>query len=258
MLETARLQHPREYRTLPSAHTLYLGLDASRPPFSDRRVRQAMAHALDREMLTDTLWRGIIAPAMGGLVPPGIPGHSPGIGLGYDPDRARRLLAEAGYPRGEGFPTVEAVAHWSASDLPVAQYLQAQWRDVLGLEITWERLEWLAYKERLVARPPQLWVMGWVADYPNPDCFLRVAMHLPYVLWANERYEQLLESARRIADDADQIKFYRAADRLLVEDAPIIPLTHGRQHYLVKPWVRRYPVSAIRTSYWKDVIIEPH
>jgi len=99
MLESSRLQHAHEYRTEPSAHTLYLGLDASRPPFDNPRVRQAMAHALDRNTLAEAVWRGTATPATGGLVPPGMPGHSPGLALAYDPDRARRLLAEAGYPR---------------------------------------------------------------------------------------------------------------------------------------------------------------
>ena len=71
-------------------------------------------------------------------------------------------------------------------------------------------------------------------------------------------YEQLLEAARRITDETERLKFYRAADRLLIEEAAIIPLFHGQQHYLIKPWVRRYPCSPIRVSYWKDVILDPH
>jgi ABC-type oligopeptide transport system substrate-binding subunit/predicted Ser/Thr protein kinase len=258
MLELARRQHAREYRTLPSAHTLYVSLDANRPPFNDLRVRQAMSHALDREALADAVWHGAASPATGGFVPPGMPGHSPGLELAYDPDRARRLLAEAGYPRGEGFPAVDAVAHWSAPDEPTGLYLQAQWRQVLGLEFDWKRLDWLAYKERLIAHPPQIHVMGWVADYPDPDCFLRVAMHQPYVTWRNDSYEQLLEAARRITDETERLKFYRAADRVLIEEAAIIPLFHGQQHYLIKPWVRRFPCSPIRVSYWKDAILDPH
>ena len=258
MLGLARAQHAQEYHAGPSAHTLYLGLDASHPPFDDLRVRQAMAHALDRKTLANAVWRGTATPALGGLVPPGMPGHSPGIALAYDPDRARRLLAEAGYPRGEGFPAVEACAHWSPVYEPTGQYIVNQWRDILGLQITWTRLDWLAYKERLRENMPEIYVMGWVVDYPDPDCFLRVAMHQPYVLWRNDSYEQLLESARRIADEAERVKFYRAADRLLIEEAAIIPLFHGQHHFLIKPWVERFPTSPIRTSYWKDVILSPH
>jgi len=259
LLERVHLQHRDELYMQPWAQSMYLGLNTSRPPFDDRRVRQALAHALDRRAIADRVWRGMVSPATGGLVPPGMPGHSPGLGLPYDPDLARRLLAEAGYPRGEGFPAVDAVGHWGgAGESPMAQYLQAQWRDILGLDITWQCMEWLAYKEHIVAHPPDLFVMGWVADYPDPDCFLRVAMHQPYVTWRNDDYEQLLESARRITDQAERSKFYRAADRLLIEDAAIIPFFHGQQFLLVKPWVRRYPMSSIRVSYWKDVIIDPH
>ena len=87
---------------------MYLQFDVSRPPFDDVRVRRAFVLATDREALVKAA-RPDCFPATGGFVPPGMPGHSPGIGLPYDPGQARRLLAEAGYPGGQGFPVVECL-----------------------------------------------------------------------------------------------------------------------------------------------------
>ena len=258
MIEQARLKRTGEYTIAPAAHTSYVGLDTTRPPFDDVRVRRALVHAVDRQAIADVVWGGIVSPATGGFVPPGMPGHSPGIGLGYDPPKARRLLAEAGYPNGRGFPAIDAVSPSQGLVRRSEQYVQAQWRDNLGIHVTWEWLDWLAYKERLRTSAPHLHVMGWIADYPDPDTALRVAMHQPYCRWHNEQYERTLEAARRITDEAERTKFYRAADRLLIEEAAILPLFHGRYHQLVKPWVKRFPISPIGASYWEEVIIERH
>ncbi len=86
-----------------------MSFDTTRPPFDDVRVRQAFAHALDRPALAQAVLHGLVSPATGGLVPPGLPGHAAGIGLVYDPERARRLLAEAGYLDGRGFPVYRSL-----------------------------------------------------------------------------------------------------------------------------------------------------
>ena len=114
-----------------------MGFDVNRPPFDDPRVRRAFVLATDREMLADVALRGYVFPATGGFVPPGIPGHSPGIGSPYDPEGARQLLAEAGYPDGRGFPVVGALLPRAAITLAGCEYQQAQWQENLGVEIVW-------------------------------------------------------------------------------------------------------------------------
>jgi ABC-type oligopeptide transport system substrate-binding subunit len=255
--EQARQRHPHEYVTAPVANAIFVGLDTTRPPFDDVRVRQALTHALDRPALARVVLHGLVSPATGGLVPPGLPGHAAGIGLAYDPDLARWLLAEAGYPDGRGFPVIEAWERYLEFQ-PLFNFLTTQWHDQLGIQINWKHLEWVEYLRLLRVEPPPIFVLGWLADYPDPDEFLRLLMHRPAIRWHHQDYEQLLETARRSADQAERLRFYAAADRLLVQEAPIIPLFHERQHYLLKPWVKRYPISPFGADYWKDVIIEPH
>jgi ABC-type oligopeptide transport system substrate-binding subunit len=76
--------------------------------------------------------------------------------------------------------------------------------------------------------------------------------------WQNEAYDRLVEGARGVMDQEERMRMYQQADRILIEEAPILPLAYGRFHILVKPWVRRYLTSPLRWWYWKDVIIEPH
>jgi oligopeptide transport system substrate-binding protein len=257
--DRARQRYAGEHVTVPILMTNYVGLDATRPPFDDRRVRRALAMAIDREALADEVLRGNVNPATGGLLPPALPGHAPGIGLPYDPEAARRLLAEAGYPTGRGFPVVECLT--SVDSLPhvrTANYLEAQWREQLGLGVIWIRLGWGKLLDRLYRETPPVWLMGWYADYPDPDNFLRVSTWRAECRWHHEAFDELVEGARRVLDQAERVRMYQQADRILVEEVPIIPLTYGRSHLLAKPWVRSYPWTPFGGLSWKGVVIEPH
>jgi ABC-type oligopeptide transport system substrate-binding subunit len=134
--------------------------------------------------------------------------------------------------------------------------LQAQWRENLGVEIKLAMVEWPVFYDRLEKEPPHLSIHGWIADYPDPDDFLRVATSKR--LWRNEAYESLVEEARRVTDQGERMKLYGQADRILVEEAPLMPISYMRLHLLVKPWVRQYPTPAFGGPFWRNVIIEPH
>jgi oligopeptide transport system substrate-binding protein len=257
-LEYARQRHAGEYISGPQLWTSYMGFDVSRPPFDDVRVRQAFALATNREILAELVLRGHSAPATGGFIPPGMPGHSPHAGLPYDPDRARQLLAEAGYPQGCDLPALHLIAR--AGHEPQSQYLKAQWQETLGVDIklTWTTMEYERFFRRLRRESPSMFLLGWVADYPDPDNFLRISTFRQWTQWRNESYDRLVEEARRVVDQGERMRLYRRADRILIEEAAILPLYYPRLHLLVKPWVRQFPVSAIKWWFWKDVIIEPH
>jgi ABC-type oligopeptide transport system substrate-binding subunit len=256
--DQARKLHAGEYVSTPLPWTTYLAFDAGRPPFDDRRVRRAFALATDCGRLADVVQMGLPFPATGGLVPPGMPGHSAGIGLPFDPERARRLLAEAGFPDGRGFPEIECVAAEQPGNSPLLEYLRTAWQENLGVGVTWTRLPWAVLMDRLNhPQPPQVYVMGWMADYVDPDNFLRVAEWKGNEGWVNQEYDELIETARRVLEPERRMKMYQRADRILVEEAPIVPLTYRRAHHLVKPWVR-FPPMGHYLWYWKDFIIEPH
>jgi oligopeptide transport system substrate-binding protein len=255
-LDYARQRHAGEYVSTPELGTTYVGFNVRRSPFDDPRVRRAFALATDRETLADVILRGYRFPALGGFVPPEIPGHSAGIGLPYDPGQARQLLAAAGYPGGRGLADVACLTR--STYLPYAEYLRAQWRENLGVEIACERIDRATYIDRLNSEPPHLYLARNIADYPDPDSFLRLLTLRRWTGWRNRIYDGLIEKARSVLDQGKRIMLYRQAERILIEEVVIVPLTYGQQHLLVKPWVRKYPTSALVRWFCKDVIIEPH
>jgi oligopeptide transport system substrate-binding protein len=255
-MDRARQRYAGEYVSVPNLGTEYLAFDVSRPPFDDPRLRRALVLATDRERIADVVLRGTDLPATGGFVPAGMLGHSAGIALPYDPEQARQLLAGAGYPGGRGFPAVNLLV--ARKRVARSEYLQAQWREHLGIEIAPEIVDYWMFLDRLDKEPPHMWILAWTADYPDPDNFLRVAFPRQETGWRNEAYYRLVDEARRVTDQEERNEMYQQADRILVEEAPIMPLAYGSCHLLVKPWVRRYPTSGRGFWYWKDVVIEPH
>jgi ABC-type oligopeptide transport system substrate-binding subunit/class 3 adenylate cyclase len=260
-MDEVRRRHAAEYMTASQAATDWIGFDVTRPPFDDARVRRAFAQAIDRDALANRILSGMGFPATGGLVPPGIPGHSAAIGLAFDPDRARQMLAEAGYPNGLDFPKVDLFMGSDPGWIRCVEYLKAQWQANLGVDIN-QRIgdKLLNTREILeLLRKGQLamFAAGWLADYPDADSFLR-AYFASVILWRNATFDQLVKAASHVSEQVERIKLYQAADRILIEEAAVIPLWYGRYHLLVKPWISRFRLSPMRVWHWKDVVIEPH
>ncbi len=257
-IERMRQRFPGQYLAVQQLSTCYVGFAAARPPFDNLLVRRALVLATDRETLADVVLQGYPAPALGGFIPPSMPGHSPAIGLPHDPERARDLLVQAGYAAGVGFPLVEVMTHLDPGSVVVGEFLRDQWRENLGIEVAPQVVEWQTYVERMADDPPHAFIWGWVADYPDPDSFLRVCDIGGYTRWHDEAYDALVQTARRVLDQQERMRLYRKADRILIEGAALVPLLYLGQDWMVKPWATKYPISVLRSCFWKNVIIEPH
>ncbi|MCG3209673.1 MAG: hypothetical protein FOGNACKC_03300 [Anaerolineae bacterium] len=255
-LEQMRREYADEYFTGPILNVQYLGLNTRIPPFDDVRVRQALAMALDKEALAGAPLLGFHWPGSGGMIPPGVPGHAPNIALPYRPEQDRQLLAEAGYPGGRGFPAIEGFILTGLKSL--YQQLDRQLAETLGIAVNWHELGWSDLLAQIPANPGHIFRMGWRADYPDPDNVLRASSHRAWTGWHHPQYQQLIEEARHVSDQARRIEMYQQADKLLISEAAVIPLLYGRRHVLVKPWVKRLPTSAVSRHFWKEVVIEAH
>ena len=256
--DRVRQQYARDYLSVSQLTTSYIGFDTSRPPFDDHRVRRSFALATDRESLANITLRGYADPATGGLVPPGMPGHSPGIATPYNPGQARQLLAEAGYPGGQNFPAVAALSgqgYWAATR---NECLQVGWRENLGVGIPWIRKELESLIRLPDAAEPRVCIRGWAADYPDPDSFLRASLWEVLTGWGDPAYDELVDDARRVVDRKERMRMYREAETILVEETPILPLVHGRVHLLVKPWVRLPRIPPMGALSYEDIVIKPH
>lgn len=255
-LEQMRREYADEYFTGPILNVQYMGLNTRIPPFDDVRVRRALAMALDKETLAGAPFLGYHWPGSGGMIPPGVPGHAATIGLPYRPEQARQRLAEAGYPGGRGFPQIEGFILTGLKSL--YRQLDRQLAEVLGITINWHELGWRDLLAQLPVDPGHIFRMGWRADYPDPDNVLRASSHCQWTGWHHPHYQQLIEEARHVSDQARRLEMYQEADKLLINEAAVIPLLYGRRHVLVKPWVKRLPASAVSRHFWKEVVIEAH
>ncbi len=250
--------HRNRLMTMPSLSILHLAFGCGRPPFDSLSVRKAFIHAIDRQGLLARV--GIRGPAPGGFIPPGMPAHSPEFGLPQDVGRARQLLAEAGYPNGQGFPEVKLLYTGDPGEDPVAAYLTGAWRDALGVRVTPVGVTWDEFMRQRDSDPPALSVNGWSADYPDPDGLLRLLFHsregVNPIRWHNASFDSLTEQAAATTDRKARIDLYRQADRILVDEAAaVVPLWYAEGRQLLQPHVQfpRTPPSMLRL---KDVVVK--
>jgi ABC-type oligopeptide transport system substrate-binding subunit/class 3 adenylate cyclase len=251
---------PSEILEIQVLSTGGLNLIPNRPPLDDVLVRRAIAQAIDREQL-NKVYGSPLSLIPGGIVPPGMAGHSPELGLEFSLERARQLLAEAGYPNAENLPVLN-VHYPEGLQKRIAEELKRQWSTHLGLQIELVPMNttvpWWTIKDSHIQSG------GWSADYPDPDNFLRQS-HFYRLLWnrgwRHARLDQLLEAAARTTDRVQRLAMYREADRILVnEEVVVVPLDYSTGGYvdLVKPWVRGVKFNAMGNFSLKDIVIERH
>ena len=244
-----------------SLWTAALIIIPSQPPLEDMRVRQAIAHAFDRDKILEAAYRQHLSWNGGGLVPPGMAGHSPEIGLEYNLEKAQKLLAEAGYGGGENFPILKYY-YPESNPRSLSDEIKRQLLDHLGIHI--ELVPMSAEAPWWTIKDADLQIAAWGADYPDPDNILRQStfyMTLQNRGWHHPHFEQLLESAARTADRAQRLAMYREADRILVdEEVAVLPLSYigSPSAQLLKPWVKGLKENALGNYRLRNVVIEPH
>jgi len=223
----ADAETPSGYQSLltlqNSFNVNFIVFNLSIAPFDDVRVRRAIAHAINQVALVEqayVLWR----PALGGIVPIGIPGHSPNLALPFDLERARQYLVEAGYPEGRGLPLIKFPVPGHTAH-PGAEALAAQLRQI-GLELNLETIP-----ANSIPNDYPLIRVGWGADVPDPDNFMRHAEWRTFAKqhgWHDPFYEDWIERAGRMPNRAQRMAVYRELDRRIVaEQVLIIPLTYS-------------------------------
>jgi len=217
--------------------TYFYRFNCSRPPFSDARVRRALALAVDRRAIIERAARGGQRPAFV-LVPPFLPGYRPPPGLAEDVEEARRLLAEAGCPGGRGLAQLALLVNKGMDHVPIAEMLQQQWRDRLGLDIRIEQVEWKVFLDMMTGLQYQVARAGWYGDYVDPNTFLDMFMTgngNNQTGWSNAGYDRLVESAARRTDAAARLQDLREAEAILLSEVPIVPLYYYTTFMLVRP-----------------------
>ena len=249
---------PEQMTISPYLGNYFYRVNVTREPFDDARVRRALALAIDKKLLVEKVTKGGQAPATG-FVPQGIPGYEPSKAITFQPDEARRLLAEAGYPDGRGFPEAEIMINTSESHRRVAEAIQALWKQELNIDVGIYNQEWKVYLDSQSNLDYQLSRAGWIGDYVYPSTFIDMfttGNGNNDTGWSNARYDELVQLARTTGSDDERMAIYHEAEDILLDELPIIPIYWYTRAYLKDPRVRGwYPTLLDRHPYkyvWLD------
>jgi oligopeptide transport system substrate-binding protein len=236
----AELLKRPDYHTGPFLTTYFYGCNVTKGATKDKRVRQALSRAIDREKIVKYILQAGELPATT-LVPPGLPGYTPPKATGYDPEAARKLLAEAGYPDGKGFPKIDILYNTLESHKKIAAAIQEMWRNELKINVELRNVEWKVYLDMQSRLEFDVIRRGWIADYNDPNTFLDLFTSTNgnnNTGFANAEYDRKVAAAARERDPAKRMSMLTEAEAQLMDELPIIPIYFYVTKNMWKPEVQ--------------------
>lgn len=246
-LEVPRLKKLPDFKKNAQFRGNYIGFNTKKPPFDNALVRKAFSAAIDRSAVVELI-QGAGFPSTS-WIPKGMLGYNPDIGVDYDPEKAKKWLAEAGYPGGKGVHEISFLYPDIGSNPIIAVALQSMWKETLGVEVKLNNQEWKVYLSTLKTDPPQVYRAGWGADYPDPHNFMNLFecdSGNNHTRWCSPKFDSLIEAAAREIDPAKRKPLYDEAQRLLTEtDVAIAPFFTSIQYSMIKPYVSGLEINQL-------------
>lgn len=259
-ISTYRKSNSTELKIAPYLGTYFYRLNIKTPQLQDRRVRRALGMAIDREKLVENITKGGQIPAYT-MTPPGTMGYYPTSTLAFDPEGAKNLLSEAGYPNGEGFPAIEILYNTNEGHRKIAVALQEMWKDYLNIDIKLLNQEWKVYLATESAGDYQISRGGWIGDYVDPNNFLDMFLcggGNNRTGWCNEEYDRLiLEVAPSQSSHEERLAVFQQAETMLLDDMPIIPVYTYTSVKLVDSSVENLDGNIMNQAMYKDIYLSP-
>ncbi len=235
--------------------TYFYRINVTKKPFTDPKVRQALAYAIDRVALVEQITQGNERPASG-YIYDGMKGYqSPGT-LTFDPAKAKRLLAEAGYPEGEGFPTVSILINTAESHKIIAEAIQEMWREHLKIEIGLINQEWKVYLNSQNSLQYQIARAGWIGDFMDPITFLMIFTSESgnnNTGWENTEYDQLYSQLIQTGDNDSRYQIMQKMESILLDELPIIPIYWYTRKYLLDPNIKNWNPKLLDNRPYKSI-----
>lgn len=263
-LDRLKEQYPNELKILPDLGIYYYLLNVEKEPLNDKRVRQALALAIDREAIVTQITKGGQIPAYA-LVPPGIPEgdgdfrQNGGDYFKQDVEKARQLLAEAGFPGGQGFPTLTILYNTSEAHQRIAEAIQEMWKNNLGIDVKLTNQEWGVYLDSRSTGDYEIARAGWIGDYIDPMTFIDMFVTgggNNDTNWGHPEYDALVAQAKRTADQAERFKAMHDAEKILMDEMPIIPIYFYTRVVMVDEKVKGWTMPLTSPLNLRDAWIE--
>jgi len=257
-IEKYKKAHNPEYVTFPYLATYFYMFNVTKPPMNDVRVRKALAYSIDRRAITKNITKGEQIPAFA-LTPPDVLGYTARAKMSYDLELAKKLLAEAGYPNGEGMPPIELIYNTSEDHQKVAQAVQQMWKKNLNIHVTLQNQEWKVFLNNQKLLNYQITRMAWVGDYVDPNTFLEI-----FITnggnnrsgWSNKKYDELIRAATSAKTREERYEMFQEAEKILVDEAPLIPVYNYSTNNLLSTDVKGYDMNIMDYHPYKYLYLE--
>lgn len=227
----------------PGSCTFMLGFHQLKEPFTDPKVREAFAYALDRDGWVKDVLKGLGASTLT-WIPPGFPGYDAAENRwGFDAEKAKQAIAESTYGSVAALPPIEATFGDTPRNRTRWEWLAAKWKEVLGVDVKLNPVEPTTFTALVkdVNTTPQMFILGWCADYPDPQNWLSVYWHTgafaERIAYSNPDLDAIMEEADATIDPAKRMQLYADAQTLLTDGIPVAFMWNNVNAYLVKPWV---------------------
>lgn len=255
----------------PALSIQYYGFQHLSDIFNNKLVRQAFNYSLDRNKIVEFTLKGEGVAAMYGFIPPAFKGYNVKNikGFTYDPDKARSLLAKAGYPNGKGFPEIQLQLNSGGTrNLHIAEAIQQMLTSNLNIKVKLDLLPLPQHVENLESGKALFWRSGWIADYPDPENFLNLlySLNIPkepegksYInisRYASAEFDSVFKLALRTTDENERYKLYEIADQIAIDDAAVIPILYDEHIRLLHPYVKGLDANAMEYRDFRRVYID--
>jgi oligopeptide transport system substrate-binding protein len=241
-------QLSKEAREYTELSTFWVQMNNQRKPLDNPQVRHALARGIDRQALIRDIASGVGLPAVS-FIPPGMPGFQTELGkdLEFDANAAKQLLAQAGFSDPSTFPRLRFRFATTSANQRRAEFIQAQLRQNLGIQIDLDAMEVKAYQAAFKDKDYDLSWGGWSADYPDPQDWLSGlfgcnATNNKYN-YCDQQFDQLAEKGDTLSDQNQRLQTYAQAQQLLEQDLPVAPMLYRGRMVLVKPWVQNLVIT---------------
>jgi oligopeptide transport system substrate-binding protein len=229
-----------------------------RKPLDDPKVRLALNLAVDRESIVQNVLRAKQKPATG-YTPPGMGDYKPLDIVHYDPERARQLLAEAGYLDGKGFPKFNILINTSEAHRAVAETIQQMWKQELNIDVGIVNQEWKVFMDSMNTLNYDIARYGWIGDFMDPVTFLsmwRTGDGNNCTGWSNPDYDRLLDEAAQTADPQKRFAILHQAEQLLLSQSPEVLIYWYTSFYLLDPSVKNWNPLVLGQHNYKFIDLE--
>ena len=256
----------------PQLSVEYFGFNLTRPFFKDKRVRKAISFAINRQSIYDKiLKRQAYSPGQAGIVPPIklFKGYDFDLvqenSYSYNPEKARKLMAEAGYPNGRGFPKITIEYNQNNQNYKVAAEIQEQLKKVLNIDLQIEAVSFDQKIENSNYAKSDLYRAAWVGDYPSPQTMLLLGFgknvpnstkepaHPNSMRYVNPKFDELYEKAIKANTEEERYKYYAQAESEFMGDAPLVVLWYYEDNQILHSYVRNLYFNAIKYLDFRQV-----